>query len=358
MLDHFDDRGKSDARSTENGRNSIWALATAGSHLAVFAIKKTRESSYAALVGIRKYLRVLGLEYLFYYRRNYRRRYSYSKFYDTDHRRYITMVKEKNLIFTVTAGRSGTVFLQNILGILPDVTSLHEPDPAFHGCLRHIQREPKYARDFLLNIKLPAIANFSTRHYAEVSHVFCKGFLNPLLDIGVTPNLIVLRRAPRSIALSYLNRNAVPGRTALGMEYLLTPDDPEVLLLPNWRQMSDYQLLFWYAIEIERRQATYASLVTKRGGRVFDTTAEELYDAECFIQLATGLGILSSRDNNESIVEKHAHLKVQRYNQNRFFLRFKLDLDAQEEEVWDAIQKTNRELQPNLRDRHFRAAAE
>jgi hypothetical protein len=36
--------------------------------------------------------------------------------------------------------------------------------------------------------------------------------------------------------------------------------------------MTDYQLIFWYALEIERRQREYSRLVRARGGGVCDVT--------------------------------------------------------------------------------------
>ena len=80
-----------------------------------------------------------------------------------------------------------------------------------------------------------------------------------MLGLGLLPSLILLRREPRLIALSNLERYAIPARTRLGLEWLLQPNDPDVLQLPAWRRMSDYQLCFWYALEMERRHPTELS---------------------------------------------------------------------------------------------------
>ena len=70
----------------------------------------------------------------------------------------------------------------------------------------------------------------------------------------------------------------MPGRGKLGLKYLLHPDDPGVLPLRGWHGLSDYQLCFWYALEIERRQEAYAARLVQAGGRSEDVTAEELPD--------------------------------------------------------------------------------
>jgi hypothetical protein len=44
--------------------------------------------------------------------------------------------------------------------------------------------------------------------------------------------------------------------------------------------MTDYQLIFCYVLEIERRQQEYSRLVQDRGGIVCDVSAEELNNPE------------------------------------------------------------------------------
>ena len=221
-------------------------------------------------------------------------------------------VRRKNLVFTVTAGRTGTVYLQRLLGLLPGTTSLHEPDPAFVAVLRSVQHAPDLARDFLLEYKLPAIAAFATPHYAEVSHLFCKGFCEPMVQLGILPRIVLLRRAPRPIALSLLARQAVPGRTKDGLKYLVQPSDPGVLPLPAWTRRSAYQLCFWYALEIERRQQVYGQQLTARGGTCVDVTADELHDAACFLDLATRLGILDPSAPLDTIRRRHREVSASR----------------------------------------------
>src|SRR5262249_41486598 len=127
--------------------------------------------------------------------------------------RLLAELRSRKLVFTVTAGRTGTTLVTNLLKLLPDTTALHEPEPAFEHYLRRVQRDPAVAREFLLRDKLPAICRYRTRNYAELSNVFCKGFLEPMLQIGLVPNLVMLRRHPRLVAQSYMERYTVPERT-------------------------------------------------------------------------------------------------------------------------------------------------
>jgi len=297
-------------------------------------------------IRIRKFLRSFGIEWLLYYHhhrhfvhaaRGYRR--------DGTTMELLAKLRNMNLVFTVTAGRSGTLFAQKLFSLLPEVTSEHEPQPAFHVYLRRIRRDPVFAREFLLHYKLPVIGNLHTPNYVELSHVFCKGFLEPLLELGVTPNLLLLRRDPRLVALSYLARYTVPERTFYGIEFLLSPRYAGTLPLPDWQHMTDYQLIFWYALEIERRQREYSRLVRVRGGIVCDVTAVELNDFECFFQLVQTLGLLTLTADRNGLDCQHA--SIARFSRNRNGApqrHYRVDLDREEEEVWRVVSAAEPQL--------------
>jgi hypothetical protein len=293
---------------------------------------------YDVACKLRKWARPLRGEFLYFHLRNRSLEWTTRRHRrPSDPHSLIDAVKEKNLVFSVTAGRTGTLFAQGLLQLLPDTTSLHEPEPAFHRYLRRIQYNPDFSREFLLSYKLPAIVNYPTRSYCELSHVFCKGYFEPLLELGITPNLLVLRRRPRAIALSLLERNTVPERTYYGLQFLLSPSYPGVLPLAGWRKMTDYQLLFWYAIEIERRQEAYTSLVQQNGGIACCVTAQELNEFDCFLSIATKLQLVDPLTERAALVRSHAALANVRYHKNRFPMRYLADLDAEEEQVWQRL---------------------
>src|SRR5579862_5932836 len=61
----------------------------------------------------------------------------------------LSAVDRKTLVFTITAGRTGTAYLQRLLGIFPHTTSLHEPEPSYVPVLRRVQYDPALAREYL-----------------------------------------------------------------------------------------------------------------------------------------------------------------------------------------------------------------
>lgn len=215
------------------------------------------------------------------------------------------------VIFTVTTGRSGSDFLCKVLNCFNNILSEHEPRPKYDKYIRHAQHFPFVARDFIFRKKLPYLEKKtqSGKIYAETSHLICKGFLdewicNPELP---TPKLIILNRELRKIALSFNRINSIPGRTFGGVRYLLSPDDPNNLtLLPNHEKLNNYQICYWYCLEIEERKKYYRDLIKKHKGVYCDTSIEELKTSEGINHLQETLqlpkmGILGQRKYRKTI---------------------------------------------------------
>lgn len=247
-------------------------------------------------------------------------------------------MNNKRLIFTITTGRSGTGFLSRLLKIVPNVDSFHEPKPKFSEVMRTIQTEPQVAYQFWINHKLPNIVKNKNPVYIETSHLFCKGFLEPLLDIGFVPDVIVLRRAYRDVALSLYQLETIPGRTEKGNKYYLTPNDPGVVQIDNWKTLHDYQLCYWYCIEIDRRRKHYSKLLSQLGARIVNITLDQLLTFKGMRNLIEKLNL-----RNLSLFDwfKFYRLKNIRVNTKEKQKMEKLDvkyLDELEHEIDNCIQ--------------------
>lgn len=202
----------------------------------------------------------------------------------------IDLVREKRLIFTVTTGRSGTAYLSSIFGYARNAHSYHEPTPEYVKVLREAQNDKNRARRFIVEEKVPAIAGDSAPIYIETSHLVCKGFLESWLDIGIVPDLIIHRRSVRDVSLSLFKMGTIPGRSDKGLKFYLSPADPNVVKLAAWEHCHDYQLCFWYCLEIEKRARGYKLLFNQHGARIAETTLAELKTftglEKCFSDLA------------------------------------------------------------------------
>ncbi len=192
-----------------------------------------------------------------------------------------------HIVMTVTPGRSGTRLLCQLLKPCPDSFVGHEPSPGFHAVLKNLRDRPALAKTFCEETKLPFIARQKTSHYIETGHIFCKGFLEAFVELGVPFDLIVLRRSFRDVAKSLERLGCIPGKTSSGLHYLLHPDQPDVLKIPSWQSLTNYQLAYWYTLEIARRQLLYAKLIREKGNRCAEITLDQLSDFEASLQCAT-----------------------------------------------------------------------
>lgn len=211
-----------------------------------------------------------------------------------EHKEILDRIGQKRLVFTVTTGRSGTAYLSTILGFARNAYAVHEPEPEFADVLRLVQNDQALASQFLLEKKLPAILNCPRDIYIETSHLACKGFLEPLLDLGVVPDLIIHRRPPRDVALSMFKMGTIPGKSDKGLRFYLSPDDPGVLKLPNWKSLHNYQLCYWYCLEIERRAKKYKEVFMKQGARIAETSLAGLKTFEGLSKMINDLDMVLS----------------------------------------------------------------
>lgn len=204
----------------------------------------------------------------------------------------LASVRAKRLILTVTTGRSGTEYLARVLGAFRDVRATHEPKPTFGSAFRTVCANPATAREFWLAHKLPRIARSRRPLYAETSHLACKGFLESAVELELALTLVHLVRPARAVATSLWRLATIPGRTFGGVKYYLSPFDVRLLRpVPRERaeRFDDYQLCYWYCLEIEARAAHYAERFAPRGVRVVRAELDALASVEAVERLGREL---------------------------------------------------------------------
>ncbi len=223
----------------------------------------------------------------------------------------------KRLIFTICTGRCGTQLLAERLAEVPGVSSLHEGEPNFFNILPKVRINPSEAVKFWKDVKLPTINKTNNPIYVETSHLFCKGFMEGLLEINIIPDIILLSRPHREVASSLYRLDCIPGRNEKGRGWLLSPDEFGVLPVKNWQEMNNYQLCFWYCLEIERRQIEAAKTISSLGGRVIKTTLNEITTRSGMINTINELNLPSPKPltklkwdlfSNRRVNQKEWHL--------------------------------------------------
>jgi len=198
----------------------------------------------------------------------------------------------KRLIFTICTGRCGTQLLAERLSEVPGVSAFHEPAPNFVDILPKVRIDSSEAIKFWKEVKLPAINKATNPVYVETSHLFCKGFLKGLLEINIIPDIILLSRPHREVASSLNRLDCIPGRNEKGREWLISPDEAGVLpIRGNWQELNNYQMCFWYCLEIERRQNEAAKMIQSLGGNAIKTTLKEIRTGSGMMDIINSLNL-------------------------------------------------------------------
>jgi len=191
----------------------------------------------------------------------------------------------KDIVLTVAAGRSGTRLLAVLLSKVLGVNAQHEPEPRANFWVRSTLENPVNGIDWLIEEKLPAIAAHPQRLYVETSHFFCKGLIEPMLMLGLRPRFVVLRRSTSEVARSFYMLNVIPARNAEGRLNLTYPSDANSLSLPDWEGYSDYQLCYWYAKDMERRQTAYLGYFIRNSIPHIEIDMNDLLDWDSFLKV-------------------------------------------------------------------------
>ena len=248
----------------------------------------------------------------------------------------IDSLRAMTLGLTVTSGRSGTKLLAVLLSEALLLAAHHEPVPRVNFVMRSFVAAPGAAEGWLRTEKIPAMLALARNGvYVETSHLFCKGLIGPILALGVRPKLIMLTRPAREVASSLFRMNVIPERTENGRLVLLGPEDPGVLRFPNWRQYSDYQLCFWYAREIERRQAQYTKLAAETGIEHLRVAMRDLRAPQVLDMLARLFGAVADEAAfaRQELVLARMHNSRQNASGSSEERVMPVNLDEQEEAV-------------------------
>jgi hypothetical protein len=198
----------------------------------------------------------------------------------------------KRLIFSLNSGRCGTGYLAEVMNTVPGVYALHEPYPNFVSILRPGKGDHDIYKKWMQDKKLPFIEGLGECIYLETSHLFIKGFVKPMLELGVVPDVIVIHRNRRDIALSLFRVATIPGRTGLGKRYCVQPDDKNILLPhDNYSHWTDYMLCYWYALETEARIKLYSQMIRDYGGLAVDVNMDDMVTQSGFLNMLSALGL-------------------------------------------------------------------
>ncbi|WP_447044420.1 hypothetical protein [Vreelandella sp. H-I2] len=242
---------------------------------------------------------------------------------------------DKNIIFTVTHGRTGTTMLTEVFKIFEDTRSEHEPEPNYASLLPKVKENPRYAIKFLEE-KIEFINKFDESNYVETSNVFGKGFFIPLIRMGVFPKLVFLNREFREVAKSLFKRGSFPMRTKMGMHFSSDPSYPGTLPIFQPESLTDYQICFWGVLDSYFRQLKAADIYNKLGKDYIWASTSDFNDFHKTLAIGEKLGL--KVENKIKAKETHDIAANIHHNANKNPGNgISVDFDEGEKEVLDRV---------------------
>lgn len=213
---------------------------------------------------------------------------------------------DKQFVFTVTTGRSGTVYLTELLKLNLRDTEVHhertgfqsygvETPDASHFMLFNSVGNVAQVRSFWAQ-KFDRIAAGPRRWYVETSHFLAKaGLLEnvQMLSGKGRVHVILLRRDPGKIAWSFYNRHDFAN---LGFTWLfaLDPRYPNRIVdSTEFRKGGEMGCALWYVYEMQARAAYYRRLLAGRPGiNVIDVTLDDIAGPQGAEMLLRRMGVV------------------------------------------------------------------
>lgn len=223
---------------------------------------------------------------------------------------------DKNIVFCITHGRTGTTMLTEIFKIFENTVSEHEPEPNYASEFPRVKENPRYAIGFL-EAKLEKINSFVEDNYVETSNVFGKGYFIPLVRMGVYPKLIFLNRDFRRVADSLFRRGSFPMRTKMGRHFSADPSCPGALPIFQPESLTNYQICFWGVLDSYYRQLSASRIYDGVGGVYVWASANDLNCFRKTLEVGRELGLEVSDEKFAS--EQHRNIVSVHHNPNKAF---------------------------------------
>ncbi len=79
--------------------------------------------------------------------------------------------------------------------------------------------------------------------------------------------------------------------------------------MKEWNRLHDYQLCYWYCLEIEKRMEVYKEELLSRGGKVYQVNLLELQNLETLLSFLNNLNLPLTEETIE-LLKKHVGRKV------------------------------------------------
>jgi hypothetical protein len=214
----------------------------------------------------------------------------------------------KQIFLTLSAGRSGTQKLSKLLSQIPNTYAEHEGTPGFETVRIPNLKTPSVGAAFVKD-KLAYWNSLPQNNIAHTGHIAGLGFYDHILDQGIVPNIIILRRPMREVALSMYKLNWIPGLVKLIDPWYCSPAEEGVLEYPDWKTAHPYQLCYWWCLDSEQRIQHYKYVFEAYGSKIHETTLAGILDIRCFNNMLTRFGLQNVAELSTERVNNYEAVK-------------------------------------------------
>ena len=208
----------------------------------------------------------------------------------------------QKLIFTITAGRTGTAWLSKFIEFNSQYESIHEPLEIDDFGSR--MPDIKTMRTFNDVGMTKSVVNFwekkfetvnNLKSYSETNHTLSKcgliEYMDQYTDLNKEVSIIILKRLDKvKQAVSYLSRNDFFHVTLQWQWYLSYRYKRKLIKSKPFLEHGLIGIIFWYIYEMEARQEYYRILYGDRFNFV-DAALEEIVTPEGAKHLGSSLAI-------------------------------------------------------------------
>jgi hypothetical protein len=208
-------------------------------------------------------------------------------------------------LFSINAGRSGSDYLTELLSKATNSVTIHEGAPIMNGRpMQQFNEGDEAALRALMPAKMKAIqrqGKNGRKIYCETNHSYIKGWGYLLPDEHIPQEeigVIILRRDTAKTAYSLLRVHDVPGASAWGRLWYLTPGAKRNLSQPP-AGANPYELCCWYVEEVNRRGEEYQTRFPRI--RYLNCTLEQLNDLGFVTRLFDTFGLIPSPELAEVV---------------------------------------------------------
>lgn len=238
----------------------------------------------------------------------------------------------KPITLVVSPGRSGTQLLHSLLMRVLGMDGDHEDEryPSFATVRRKNIVNPSIGQEYIVKF-LDYVDALPGEFYSITDLSSSYGPIEHYLDLGLTPNVIFLRRDPKLIAqslfeLDFLSKS-LPNKLGWdAFNWYPSPGEQGSLPIDMSTKFHSYQHCYWLCCDNEWRAHRYMSLLSTYNCKIWETSISNLLDTNHFNCMLEHFNLPRVETSYSTIVDIYARFKDRELPPREFLHPLELDV--------------------------------